>query len=291
MQDLAVRFLASMAEEHRDARGQKLVIVANDWVGIHASVDGFYERPLLDLVFAFLGPLSSSFKKGVALDIGANIGNHSVYMSRRFRSVIAYEPHPLCHEVLVINAELSGNVSTRPFALGEADGVVSLCEEAGNLGASAVDSFFTPGAVTEGALSAPVKRLDGLIDDLSDVELLKIDVEGAEREVIQGAMLVIEKFQPIVLFEQLEASFDFAQEQPAAVALLRERGYKVCWIDICGGDVSTVAGRLRLLLRKLRGEQHYAIVFGEDVPKQVHPMLVAIPSRHAQLLQLEQGPE
>jgi hypothetical protein len=62
-------------------RGGKLVVFANDTIGNAINASGFYEWSELEAIFDFLKPLHGQFNRSLALDIGANIGNHSIYLS------------------------------------------------------------------------------------------------------------------------------------------------------------------------------------------------------------------
>jgi hypothetical protein len=87
-------------------RGVKIAVFANDTIGNAINASGFYEWSELEAIFDFLKPLHEHFNRSLALDIGANIGNHSIYFSRYFKAVHAFEPHPLTYRILDINASL-----------------------------------------------------------------------------------------------------------------------------------------------------------------------------------------
>lgn len=137
---------------------------------------------------------------GVILDVGANIGNHSVYfgMFCEASKVFSFEPHPSIYKVLERNVSengLSDKVVCCNFGVGEKDGkaTVSFYDES-NVGMSRLE--------VSGGGDVKVVSLDGFCEELGvDVDLIKIDVEGMEPDVIKGASRVIDKFSPILYVE------------------------------------------------------------------------------------------
>lgn len=179
---------------------------------------GFYEARLLAMVAALglVGPGS------VVCDIGANIGNHTVYFTKVMGAakVLAFEPQSHCHATLTDNIALNG-LQDRAVAhnclIGAVTGNGTLSRfNARNLGGT---SF---AASDLGDL--PLFALDEVIepDDLARLDLIKIDVEGMQMEVLQGAEGVLDKQRPAIWIELLprENAFD-------PVRLYLERfGYK-----------------------------------------------------------------
>lgn len=160
---------------------------------------GFYEARLLAMVAALglVGPQS------VVCDIGANIGNHTVYFTRVMGAakVLAFEPQSHCHATLTDNIALNG-LQDRAVAynclIGAVTGNGTLSRfNARNLGGT---SF---AASDLGDL--PLFALDEVIepDDLARLDLIKIDVEGMQMEVLQGAEGVLDKQRPAIWIELL----------------------------------------------------------------------------------------
>jgi FkbM family methyltransferase len=149
-----------------------------------------------------IGILIDSFvpDDGVLADVGANWGYFPLFLAARpgLRGrVLAVEPFPASAAALqgVISATgIRHLVEPVAVALGAAPGRATMSEElfTGNNRISG-----------EGALAVPVETLDRLADaqGLARLDLLKIDVEGAEAEVIQGASRTIARNRPVVVFE------------------------------------------------------------------------------------------
>lgn len=138
--------------------------------------------------------LEKLIKKGdVFYDIGANLGLVSIPLARVAGEVHSFEPIPENLENLRENVlqNKATNITIHPFALGS---------KAARAGAT----MRTPGStgtftLTEGN-DFEIKTLDTL-NDLPAPQLIKIDVEGMEPHVLQGAEKVIRKHRPIILFE------------------------------------------------------------------------------------------
>lgn len=120
---------------------------------------------------------------GVVIDIGANIGAFSLYASYHGAIVYAIEPEPHNLEALKKNIELNNkedSVYVCPYAISDYKGTAVISDEGG--GATIVDDGIF-GAEVE------VMPLDMFFDlyHIKEVDVLKIDVEGAEPEIILGA--------------------------------------------------------------------------------------------------------
>ena len=128
------------------------------------------------------------------VDVGAHMGNHTVYWGLAGRRVIAFEPNAPVSAVLQANVRrngLSSVVEVRGAALGreEATGIARQPDPA-NLGSVTIDA---------GAL--PIYPLDSL--DLDGLAVLKIDVEGHEADVLAGAFQTMRKWRPYIVAEEL----------------------------------------------------------------------------------------
>jgi FkbM family methyltransferase len=120
---------------------------------------------------------------GVVIDIGANIGSFSLYASYHGATVYAIEPEPHNLEALKKNIKLNNkedSVYVCPYAISDYKGTAVISDEGG--GATIVDDGIF-GAEVE------VMPLDMFFDlyHIKEVDVLKIDVEGAEPEIILGA--------------------------------------------------------------------------------------------------------
>ncbi len=137
-----------------------------------------------------------------AIDVGANKGTYSYFLSRLCPKVTAYEPNPAMRSVL--RRMVGGNVVISEKAASNASGpavlaVPCLDERASNnIGTLCIDRL-------EGAYH-PVAVEQVRLDDehLSNIGFIKIDVEGFELEVIAGAEKLIRRDRPVLLVEIIE---------------------------------------------------------------------------------------
>jgi FkbM family methyltransferase len=114
------------------------------------------------------------------LDVGANVGAFSVWASHRWPGsrVYAYEPHPVSFESLVINTSRCLYVNSSSHGIGRA-GMRPLFDGVNNPGEASFYDFEFP---IDGRVARLVKVLDPLT--MPHADILKIDVEGAEMEVL-----------------------------------------------------------------------------------------------------------
>jgi FkbM family methyltransferase len=141
--------------------------------------------------------LGSRFE--TALDIGAHIGAVSVYLARRFRKVVAFEAVPATFAFLERNTASLDNVTALNAAAGPEAGEVffSHYPSHGQL------SHVTHRPDEEKTIRigpVPVRTIDSF--DFPEVSFIKIDVEGYELPVLQGAEQTIRRCRPLILVEQ-----------------------------------------------------------------------------------------
>jgi FkbM family methyltransferase len=164
------------------------------------------------------------------VDVGANIGYNALHAARRAGPrgrVVAVEPTPDNLAVLRRNVAAAGlhNVVIEPVAAGRESGTRELFVRGA---VSAVNSLFPQScyaAVTD-VLRVAVTPLDELVDGVVDV--VKIDVEGAELEVLEGMPRLLRESRPVLVIEWhplLQQLAGFAPE--ALPRWLLERGWSL----------------------------------------------------------------
>lgn len=136
------------------------------------------------------------FAKGTVVDIGANMGTHTLAFAKTAEHVIAFEPQLIMYYRLCANLLLNNvmNVSVVQNALGSGDGIMNipmLDPTQRNLSAGI--------SVGQGEGVCTIHKLDTF--DLAQVHFIKIDVEAWEFEVLKGAHDTLLKFHPIVFVE------------------------------------------------------------------------------------------
>jgi FkbM family methyltransferase len=159
----------------------------------------------------------------VALDIGANAGFHTVLFSRLVGPegrVFAFEPNPELLPCLRRTIEALDNATLFPCALADTDEPTTLYVPLRDHTCASLASW-TDGPSRE--VRCHRRRLDDLVEaaEVADPDIVKIDVEGFEMLVFQGARRVLERSAPIMIFEEnRSASRAAGTEQGAAKAYL-----------------------------------------------------------------------
>lgn len=155
-------------------------------------------------------------KRRTALDIGANVGLWSRDLVDNFAKVVAFEPVAVFRECLEKN--VSGpNFFISPLALGDCDTQATMIITEGNSGHSHLDPD------TLGTGDVQVIKLDNL--NMEDVDYIKIDCEGYEYRVLQGAEQTVKRCRPILVIEQKpHDAYSKDYGQFAAIALLESWG-------------------------------------------------------------------
>jgi FkbM family methyltransferase len=267
------RVLVRRAGMHAARRGHKLAIFANDLIGIDINQFGLYEREELELLFEFLQPMAATFATGTALDIGANIGNHTLFFAPRFAQVHAFEPNPDTCALLRFNTQWSRNIAVHELGLGSEAGSFELNEHATNLGGS---SLLNRQSSNDRQVSIRVWRLDELDLPLENLCFMKLDVEGFEAKALAGARAAIERSQPMIVLEQHLA--EFRDGQPPAILMLRALGYRFAWHSTRAQPRHWLGRRWRNLVQAVNGQDHH-IVTADEVEARHHSMLIAVPPR------------
>lgn len=186
----------------------QLVILSFDHIGLKINLDGRYENDLLEVLENFIKKKIPNSKNISVLDIGANIGNHSIFFSNFFKKVYAFEPNPITYEILKINSKYvceRKNIITYNYGLSDKSEKVFFLENRSNIGGSKIISNKEYSLNNKNVFSLDVICADEL-EDLKNVKigLIKIDVEGHELKTLYGCERLIKKNKPIILFEQMK---------------------------------------------------------------------------------------
>jgi FkbM family methyltransferase len=164
----------------------------------------------------------------VALDIGAHIGVVTMLMARlvgQAGRIHAFEPNPFAADLLLTSLERNAitNVDVHRVALGATEDVLPLVVPPGHIGNA---SFLHPADAGE-TVEVPVRPLSDVLDgvELTSIRLVKLDVEGYEREVLIGAKSLFESVPPGAIISEC---WSLNSPQGRALAQdLRELGYDV----------------------------------------------------------------
>jgi FkbM family methyltransferase len=251
---LARSALVRLLARHRRRLGAaRIACFPGDDIGDHVIAHGWYEDLLLRAIFdQFLAADADAFRRGAALDVGANIGNHSLWLARRFAQVYAFEPNPVCIKLFEANMLMNQVDNVRLFPLGLSDGPTQTLFHAdleGNLGRSGVTQ--TLAATATRSFPVPLDRGDdvlaGEIPAPLPLLLVKLDIEGHEFRALTGLYETLLRHQPLVLFESHHAGGTDGSD--AIVELLALCGYVHFYV--LEASASPYRNRLAKLVHRL----------------------------------------
>jgi len=163
---------------------------------------GNYEEQLIELFLSIVPPE----RRGIILDVGANVGTHSLRFARAFKRVHAFEPNPAVWAQFEKNVALNQlpNVMLHRVGLGDRGAQLPFyLTGKSNLGLGTfchAEQYDTP--LIEVGSASLVQGADYLAaHGVSGVDAIKIDVQGFELEAIRGLLPVLERDRPCLWFE------------------------------------------------------------------------------------------
>lgn len=167
---------------------------------------GGYEQDLIDLFIAQV-PLD---RRHTILDVGANIGTHSLRFSQAFDAVHAFECNPTIYPLLQANLALnkSAPITAHPIGLGDTPGEFDLFAPVGINGGLGTflqtDQYSQP--IVKMA-TARIETADSLVPSqiTGPIDAIKCDVQGFELAVLRGARELIAAHRPIIWVELSDA--------------------------------------------------------------------------------------
>ncbi len=136
-----------------------------------------------------------SGKDKVFVDVGACTGKYTIPMSKHYGKVIAIEPNPKNVQYLKRNIELNdcSNIEILELAVSNVSGKTKLSLRGAHSRIGAFDD--------ENAILVLVDTLDNLVER---ADVVKVDVEGVERQVVEGSERLIEECKPVFIIEHGE---------------------------------------------------------------------------------------
>lgn len=192
-------------------RPQRLFVEIQSNIDRHILSEGLFEKGVIELLRDLI---VKTGRTEHMIDIGANIGNHTVALAPLFTKVNSVEPHPVLFRILEANAIRNGlgQVTCHNFGLAGEDTKATLTESASNHGLSRVRerSQLSPevfGLSTEAFGSEFAIELKSAADFVGqfasslDRTFIKIDVEGMEQEIVTALVPLLKKHKPLLGFE------------------------------------------------------------------------------------------
>lgn len=172
----------------------------NTFIDWSAYYYGAYEREDLEV----LADLIAGIDAPVFVDVGANVGHHTLFAATLCRRVLAIEPfEPLTRRIRQkIEDNALANVTIVTCGLGDREGPVAYSPPTTqNTGTGAFR--IGPRSGDEPTVLLPVRRGDDVLAEagIDRPSVIKIDTEGFERRVLAGLAGTLNSARPIVVFE------------------------------------------------------------------------------------------
>jgi FkbM family methyltransferase len=230
---------AGAIHDYRHAAGARLPLKALLYVP--DPIPGIPELPMVNFLKVLAG------RGRTFVDVGAHIGFYTMGLAPGFERVVSFEPSRFQYGWLKRNAGLNDyrHVSCEHVALGDQPGeaMLNVLSYEGGLNSLAQDVADQYNVIDRYAV--PVETLDSR--SLTDVDLLKIDVEGFEIPVLRGAVNTINASRPVILIEvwddpvrrrdvqsvleEMDYRFEFLfpRSPELALCLPRERSQEFAW--------------------------------------------------------------
>jgi FkbM family methyltransferase len=188
------------------------------YIGRSLDLYGEYSQAEVELFRQVIPP------GALVVECGAHIGAHTLFLAQHVGpagQIVAFEPQRILFQTLCANLAL--NSITNVFCLQKAVGAASGSITVPLLDFTRDDNFggLYLGSHPEGEL-VPVVRLDDI--NLPACHFIKIDVEGMEQDVVEGAAGTIARHKPVLYVEN-----DRSEKSAALVRRIASLGYKLYW--------------------------------------------------------------
>lgn len=253
----------------------RLVTFAFDDISNIINLDGLYEKRELETFFSWIKKKKISFKKGFAIDVGSNIGNHTLYFSRFFKTVFGFEANKDIFQVLNLNARLKRNVRVYNYAVSDRNKKGFLDVDISNISGSKLSDN-----IINFKQNTKCKKLDSLFKNKKNIQLIKIDVEGKELQVLLGAKNILLSNRPIILFEHHLQNFD-EKGNSKCISFLSTMGYKT-YATI--GHIPSVSTKNSFIIKLFKNlisffvyRMKMVVRIETDISPNFYPFIVAVP--------------
>ncbi len=164
----------------------------------------------------------------IVIEAGANIGSETLLISKKLTkgTIYCFEPNPYSYERLKINISINEltNVHTYDYALGEEDSEIKFHIYPKGFCNSGMSSKYMETPITH-EITVAQKTVDSFIieNNITKLDFIKMDIQGAEMDLITGASETLKKFKPTIFTEACEPYNDTKKLYELLVSL----GYDV----------------------------------------------------------------
>jgi FkbM family methyltransferase len=233
-------------------RNTRMFVEIRSNIDRHVLSEGVFEKGVLDLLRDMC---QRTGRTDLMIDIGANIGNHTVGLADLFKQVECVEPHPVLFRVLQANTLCNRQAHVTCHNIGLADENTSgtLTESPGNHALNRVRERSQLPPEVFGLTSAQfsnefrielrsAREFVGQFADKLDHAFIKIDVEGMEQEIISSLLPLLTTHKPLVGFEW------FTKSQPRMTEIVTSvPGYELWGIRVHDAGSSHLLRAIKML--------------------------------------------
>jgi FkbM family methyltransferase len=253
---------------------KQLLVFAFDHIAHKINLNGIYEREELEILAEWIKFKFPFILNGTAVDIGANIGNHSIFFSSYFKKVISFEPNNRTYQALEANSKLSDNIETFNFGISDIEQSLILNINKNNIGGSYLSSTSEKNKENSHNV-VKLFKLDSLVNKNDNITLIKIDVEGHEVNVLKGAEKIINECKPLILFELNISAFKNGISEE--IEILKKYGYKkFATIESSPRFFNIGSSRFKRIVNFIYSKEN-CIIIKEDIVPANYYFIIAIP--------------
>ena len=185
---------------YKNSLGTLFSLDLQDYVMRQMYLYDIYEKNTVRHILKFAKPTD------LFVDIGANIGAYSIIMANQLRNgrVISFEPNKRAASFLQENIELNGirNMTIEPFGLSDKNETAIMYSYTAGMTTASFNKGFDSPLKEE----IPLITLDDYCEQnqIGQIDIMKIDVEGHEPKVLEGAKDIISRSKGMKLIMEID---------------------------------------------------------------------------------------
>lgn len=193
----------------RDIHKNEFAYFFNDTISKEIDIDGVYEKEEISIISNIVN------RNSTIIDIGANIGNHSLAFSKFSKKIYSFEAHPKTFQVLKFNCSNIKKIKLYNIGISDKSGVLYFKNtKTDNIGGRKLSQF--------GNIKSKINKLDDIINPKKKIDLIKLDVEGHEYQALIGMKKIIKNNKSFLFIEFCENNF---AKRKKIIKLLENYGY------------------------------------------------------------------
>ena len=193
-----------------------------DFISTCLIIYGRYEEEELQCIKKILQKL----KKKTIIDIGAHIGNHTIFFSNYAKNVVSFEPNPFTYKLLKLNTENNKNIKTFNLGVSNKNRKVRMNFVKMNTGSNQIDKNKIKLLSETNSFSKLITLNKLKFIENMKISLIKLDIEKHEIFALKGMDKILIKNKPILILEYNAGD----SSNKKTITYLRALGYKKIYI-------------------------------------------------------------